>query len=933
MINKKIKDRYDVLRVCFVVIFSIIILKLGYMTIIKGDYYFEQAQNKVYKKILVESPRGEIRDRYGRLLAGNRASFTVQLLKNEIEKANANEVGQKVINVLEKNGEKYIDEFPIIKENGKFVYTYDKNIEEWKIKNDIPLSYNAKESFYHIVDRLVDEGVISIDDNTTGYDLQKILNENGYYPPIYVSKWEFAENVKKNQWLYRYRIKEDEKLSTQETFNRLREYFKVDESLNDDEARKILLFRDLLKSQGYLQYQPMKLAIDIKKQTVAEIEELAIELPGVSIETEPIRYYPNGNQASHILGQIGKISQQAEIDTYTTDKGYSVSDMIGKTGIEKTFEDKLHGEKGFKKVVVDSSGRLIQNIDIQSPKAGDTVYLTIDKDLQKVAEDSLEKALKTIQAGGTFESPWGNYRLRDNKRIYNNATSGAVVALDVKTGEILAMASYPDYDPNLFATGITTEDMNKLLPKNKNNPLEAKPLYNIATMTFVQPGSIFKMITGLAAIDNGLDPKYEIYDKGRIMLGNKSFGCWIWNDYRGSHGPTNLYKAIEQSCNYYMYSISVGYDYSKEKPLPVKMNVDEILRYARLFGLDEKTGIEIEEISGKVPNPKAKFETTKRSLKYALDRKLKTYFDDINGEKDKEEYEKRVDEIVSWMGENPGRGTLLKRLEKLHIKEDKIGEVADLIKYSYFNQAKWTTGDTFNISIGQGSNAYTPIQMANYIAGLVNGGYRNKVTVVDKIESYDKMNIDKVEVQREKIPLNEDSNLDEIKKGMLRVTEQGTAKKVFGNFPVKVGAKTGTAQKSGRIPTADEVEYLISHMSSFGVNNQEALDLADKYEKADDSKYSKDYYIRKALYKLNPRLTYDEINRFKDTYDNFAWFVSFAPYDDPEIAVVSLIFQGGHGGYASPVARDIMVEYFGLTKNEDDYEVKEELKIKEELNR
>ncbi|CAH2214256.1 penicillin-binding transpeptidase domain-containing protein [Tepidibacter aestuarii] len=931
MVNKKIKDRYDVLRVSFVVIFSIIILKLGYMTIIKGDYYFEQAQNKVYKKILVEGPRGEIRDRYGRLLAGNRASFTVQLLKNEIEKANANEVGQRVINVLEKNGEKYIDEFPIIRQNGQFAYTYDKNIQEWKDKYDIPASYNAKESFYHIVDGLVDEGVIRVDNNTTEYDLQKMLNENGYYPPIYVSKWEFAENVKKAQWLYRYRIKE-ENISAEDAFGKLKEYFDVSDDLNNDEARKILLFRDLLKSQGYLQYQPIKLAIDVKKETVAEIEELAIELPGVSIETEPIRYYPNENLASHILGQIGKISQQTEIDTYTTDKGYSISDMIGKTGIEKTFEDKLHGEKGFKKVVVDSAGRLIEKIEIQSPKAGDTVYLTIDKDLQKVAEDSLEKLLKTIQVGGTYESPWGNYRLNDGKKIYNKATSGAVVALDVKTGEVLAMASYPDYDPNLFATGITTEDMNSLLPKNKNNPLAAKPLYNIATMTFVQPGSVFKMITGLAAIDNGLDPNYEIYDKGRIMLGNKSFGCWIWNERRGSHGATNLYKAIEQSCNYYMYSVSVGYDYAKEKPLPVKMNVDEILRYARLFGLDEKTGIEIEEIPGKVPNPEDKFETTKRSLKYALDRKLKTYFDDITGE-DNQEYEKRIGKIVSWMAENPGRGTLLKRLEDLHIKEDKVAEVADLIKYSYFNQAKWTTGDTFNISIGQGANSYTPLQMANYISGLVNGGYKNKVTVVDKIESYDKMNIDKVDLEREKIPLNDNSNLEEIKKAMLRVTQQGTAKKVFGQFPVKVGAKTGTAQKSGRIPTADEVEYLISHMSSYGVNTQEALALADEYEKAEDSKYSKDYYIRKALYKLNPRLTYDEINRFKDTYDNFAWFVSFAPYDDPEIAVVSLIFQGGHGGYAAPVARDIMVEYFGLTKNEDDYDVKEKLNIKEELKR
>ncbi|WP_072722837.1 penicillin-binding transpeptidase domain-containing protein [Tepidibacter thalassicus] len=931
MKNKKFEDRYDVLKFSFILVFSVIILKLGYMTVIKGEEYYEQAQNKVYKKIPIEAPRGEIRDRYGRLLAGNRASFTVQLSKDEIEKSDPNKIANKVIKILEQNGEKYIDEFPIIIENGKFYYTYDRTINEWKRKNNIPLSYNAEKSFYEIVDRLINDGILNVDKDTDKYELQKLLNEKGYYPPIYVSKWKFAEEVKKEQWLYRYRIKE-ENISAKDAFKKVRDYYKISEELNDYDARKILLVRDLLKSQGYLQYQPIKLALDVSKETVSEIEEYAMELPGVSIETEPIRYYPNGNFASHILGTIGKISQQNEIDTYIKKKGYSISDMIGKIGIEKKYEEKLHGEKGYKKVEVDAYGRLIRKIDIKNPIAGDTVYLTIDKDLQEVAENSLKNVLKTIQVGGTYKSPWGNVRLRDSKRIYNKAKSGAVVALDVKTGEVLAMASYPDYDPNLFATGITNEDMEKLLPENKNDPLAAKPLYNTATFTAVQPGSIFKMITGLAAIENGLDPNYKINAKGRIMLGNKSFGCWIWNSHRGSHGPTDLYKAIEHSCNYYFYCVSVGYDYGSNKPLPVKMSVEEVLKYAKLFGLDERTGIEIEEIPGKVPNPEAKLKNTRRALEYTLNRKLKNYFEDIN-DKNKEEYEKRIKEIVNWIDENPSRGTIMKRLKSLKIKEDKISEVADLVKYSYFNQAKWKTGDTFNLSIGQGAHAYTPLQMANYISALVNGGYKNKVSVVDKVESYDKMKVEKTKKEKERIPLKDYNNLEHIKRGMLRVTQTGTAKRTFKNFPIKVGAKTGTAQRSGRIPTKDEAQYLIDHMSSFGVNPSEALELANKYEKQDKSKLSRDYYIRKALFELNPHLTYDQINRFKDTYDDFAWFVSFAPYKDPEIAVVVLIFQGGHGGYAAPIARDIIAEYFGLTKDKNTDDVKEELKLIEELKR
>lgn len=916
---QKQSDRFDILKTVLMCIFVVLVIRLSFMTIVKGDDYFKQAQDKVFRKITVQAPRGEIKDRYGRLIAGNRPSFTVQISKNEVAKDNMNSIALGIIGILEKNGDKYADEFPIELVNGKFSFTFDRKIREWKAENAIPKAYTAKESFYYIVDSLIASGAISPESrNIDKFELQKLLNENGYYPPIYVSQWLFAEQVRKKEWLYGYDIDIDKEkgIDANEAFNRIKKYYELSSKYNDIDARKVMIIRDLVKSKGYLQYQPVEVAYDVSQKTVAEIEEKSMELTGVSVEVKPVRYYPNGNVAAHILGYMGKISLPYEIEKYVDEKGYSKSDTIGKSGIEKQYEESLKGENGYKRVQVDAAGRLIKRLEMKDPVPGDSVYLTIDLELQKKAEESLKTVLSTIRQGGVYTSKWGSSRLRDSKRVYSKATSGAVVALDVKTGDVLALASYPDFDPNLFATGISTEDMAKLLPENKNDPLAPRPLYNVATMTTVQPGSVFKMVTGLAGLEKGLSPNYKITDRGYIMLGNKSFGCWLWNERKGSHGPTDLYKALEVSCNYYFYSLSVGFDYGANKPLPVQMGIEDILYFAKLLGLDEKTGIQIEEFSGKVPNPSDKLKTTKLMLESTLEIKLENAFTDITSESDPAEYKKRIDTMVSWAEENPGRGEIIKRLGGLKVKEDSVNEITDIMKYNYFSQAQWSTGDSFNISIGQGENSYSPIQMANYISALTNGGYKNKVTVVDKIESYDKLNIEKIKRESVKIPLNDVENLEHIKKGMKKVTEEGTASSTFGNFPVGVGGKTGTAQKSGRVPAADEAQYLLSHLSSFGVRKDEVMKLADSMEKKSEEKLDRDYYLRAAIQKLNPKIKTSDINRFKDTYDNFAWFVSFAPYDKPEIAVVVLIFQGGHGGYGGPIARDVIGQYMGL---ETDY--------------
>lgn len=913
-INSDLRNKVVYGVIC--ILFAALISKAAYVSVVRGGEYSDIANNKIYRQITIEAPRGEIYDRNGILLAGSREAFAVEIYPRNMRSSELNQAISKVIEILEAQGEKIEDEFPIIIEEGQFEFVYDKNVAQWKQSNEIPADFTAAQTFAYMVEILSRDEVITVVPGDDNASLQAKIIEAGYYPPISVSKNEFSEIVKKQEWLTRYLedyVNNEQELYSidpKKAFQLLRKYFDIDASLSDEEARKVLNIRNLISQKGYYQYEPTTIAKDIKNSTVALIEENSINLKGISIVADSVRYYPLGNRASHILGQLGKISTQAEIDKYVKEKEYSPNDIIGKTGVEKSFEEYLRGENGYTQVQVDVNGRLVETLDRKEPKTGARLYLTLDINLQAVAEQALEKALQTIQTGRYYESEWGNMRMRDNQRIYNKATSGAVVVMDVKNGDILAMASYPDYDPNLFVQGISAEEFEKLTPANLNDPLAPKPLYNVATMTTVEPGSTFKMITGLTGIELGLSPYATITDKGVITMGGQNFGCWLWNQQRGTHGPENLMDALRDSCNYYFYSVATGYDYAAEKRLPIDIKVQDILECAKKFGLDENTGIEIEEISGKVPSVEAKTEAKRVELFYLLNRTMKTYFEDI--ESTSEKYTERIDTIIGWMEENPSRAEIIRRLEELKVKEEYRSKVADTVKYSYFNLAKWQTGDSFNLSIGQGDHRYSPIQMARYVSAIANNGFLNKVNIVGKIESSDKKESTDLEKISEAIPLKKPENLSFIRQGMQDVTDEGSASNYFRNYPVKVASKTGTAQKSGRIPVADEEAYLLQYLGHFGVNRTQVLELAEKLEKEDQSRLKKSVYLQRAILDLNPNMTIERLNQFKEKYDPFAWFVSYAPSDKPEIAVVTLIFQGGHGGYGAAIARDIYAEYFNL---------------------
>ena len=249
--------------------------------------------------------------------------------------------------------------------------------------------------------------------------------------------------------------------------------------------------------------------------------------------------------------------------------------------------------------------------------------------------------------------------------------------------------------------------------------------------------------------------------------------------------------------------------------------------------------------------------------------------------------------------------------------------MADLCKFTYFNQATWTTGDELNIAIGQGENAYTPLQVTNYIATIGNNGIHNQVSLIKAIEGLGA--IEKPEGN--KIDIKDDEYLEDIIEGMKRVAtgSKGSLKGVFGSFPVQVAGKTGTAERAGKINPPDEVEYIKQYLPKINSSlkwadvEKELYRLMEDYP---DVYTTQNSAVRQAVINLsNGKVTTAKLDVYKASYDNFAWVMTLAPADDPKIAVGVLLFQGGTAGYAAPVAREVIAKYLQLDKVYEDYNI------------
>ena len=511
----------------------------------------------------------------------------------------------------------------------------------------------------------------------------------------------------------------------------------VPEDSNDPRATLRLLAHHLGRDEKQLlqtfeegksraAFDEMVLGRDVDWQTVVAVETHQLELPGVSLRVRPRRSYADGPMTAHVLGYLGEINQKQL--NVLKEKGYVVGDEIGQYGVERRWEELLRGQSGGQQVEVDALGRRVRVLHEVTDVPGYTVHLTLDRELQTVAFEALKNR------------------------------EGTVVAIDIRNGAVLALASTPAFDPNIFARGIKSEEWSGLIKD------QLRPLSNRAIQGQFPPGSTFKIIMAIAALEEGVvNPESFIQDPGFFPFGNRQFRDWK----KGGHGAVNLHRAIVESCDTYFYQLGA------------KLGIDRIAKWSRAFGLGEKSGIALDdEKSGIIPD-------------------------------------------TEW-------------------------------KRKRFRQP-WFPGETISVAIGQGYVTVTPLQLANMMAAVANGGKLFRPYLVSKVESLDGATV------REYGP-DLIRNI-ELKPDTLGRVQRGLADVVHGPGGTGAAARSPLVRVAGKTGTAQVIEM-------------------------------------KGAYLKSEHLSYE--NR------DHAWFVAYGPVEDPQIAVAILVEHGGHGGdAAAPIAKKL----------------------------
>ena len=452
------------------------------------------------------------------------------------------------------------------------------------------------------------------------------------------------------------------------------------------DAQLLLSLRLDMELADFSAYTPYTLLRDVSLPLLTRIKESGVR--GILPYTSSSRGYTYPGYASHILGRLGKI--RAGYVDYFTGLGYPLDAIVGIGGAEEAFESYLHGEDGVLTIVEDKDGNIVDQYVSKEPKAGFNVYLTIDIGMQITAEDALRDNIqyivdKAVASGKPLSG--------------EDAKTGALTALDSRTGEVLALASYPSYNLATFQ-----QDYSIL------NSDENAPMYNRALSGLYAPGSTFKIGVAAAALTEGIiTPKTIIVDEG-IYEHYTTYtpACWIYNQSGATHGPINVTTAIQVSCNYFFYEVGR------------LLTIETMNKYDRAFGLGVPTGIELDEKTGILAGP------------------------DYRNEK--------------------GLGA-------------------------------WNPGDTLAAAIGQAENSFTPLQISVYMSSIINNGIRMKAHLLYKVEEFHTGEVLETFIPQKMDGISLGEGVRDVLLGAMKsVTENGSAARVFRNYPIEMGGKTGTAQ-------------------------------------------------------------------------------------------------------------------------------------------
>ena len=775
-------------------VFVVLLLKLTQITVILGDYYYEISHERKTVKIELRGTRGEILDRYGMPLAQNRQIFSVQLDRRKMPSGHLriNEMILNFLNIIESSGEmdSLTDNFPImIDSDGRVYYEWEDEDEETQVRS--------------------------------------------------FDRWRRNASI-------------GQPLSAEQMLKHLRERYQIDDNIPDDLARNIISIR-LNVFINRFSTNPVRVASDLSHSAVSKLEIHADILSGIRTFVETARLYPFGEAASHVIGHVGRISDEdLELYQEILDKGYNPAvDSIGIKGLEAYAENWLtsgiterHGEM---LAEVDSRGRIIRVIDKTPAQDGNDIILTIDIALQKAVEDILKREIADMSS----PDPPFPYNRADGERRAPLARQGAAVVMDVNTGELLAMASYPSFDLNMFIPGISQENYDAIIKMRALTAMSFQERY--------APGSTFKMLVGIAGLMEGkitLDEKIVCRDEFIRHGWSEEEAPECWADY--GHGALDLQGALEVSCNYFFYEVAD------------RIGIDAINKWADAFGINGYTGIEeIEDEESLVGGPHRKALDHRASIVRHIRDIMEEYIPEFN-ETDNDIQRaqvKRLADLPYMVSLREIREIISEEMGYLveEIDRDDLVRVAEQIRFDVLRQYKrWSARDTVVTGIGQADVQLTPLAAARFTASLANGGKVLKPRLIKGFVS------ENGEIEYTKPEVLNEATIDEqymqaIRQGMLRavfdvtpgVGNRGTAVGTFAEIDenITLGGKTGTAQTVAGIP-----------------------------------------------------------------HRNTAWFLSFTPFENPQIAVAVMIPNGVSSSNAAYVAKRIIEEYYRLTAQRKQFE-------------
>lgn len=748
--NRNNKTRYVAMGVIMALVFSVFGWRLYDLQIANQETYAAQAEEKKQKTLTLTGSRGKILDRNAVPLAYNQRSFEVQFYRDPSRSTQADREAytqsiMEVIEIVEKNGKETIDEF-------------------WLERNE--------------------EGEWQFNTGTTN---------------------EAANETRISQWRGNFMLNST---PVEDLFDQLCINYGIPEELSEEEKIKILAIWQEIQMNAYLS-KPVTIAYNVDFQTVSEIEARSMDLDGVSIAESSERVYPKGSLAAHVIGYVGKITSEEDLAAYK-EKGYSNDALVGQTGIESSMEDQLspyaNNRQGEQVVEVNRRGKIVRQLSYTAPVDGDSVQLTLDSQLQAVLEQALEDNINEInkEQQKIIKSERWQKQNEDILKEYEEqgkeiqlAQTGAAVAMDPNTGEVLAMASYPSYDLGILTGTVDKQAWNEVVNDDRY------PLLNRAIATRDTPGSIFKLCTALAGLMEGvITPETEIYDattyEGTDVVHPPK--CWSST----SHGNQNVVEAIKNSCNYFFY-------WTGER-----LGSTALSKWAAKLGLTSRTGIELPgEVTSFVGNQSMLYDASRAiddqytSKPLYAARMIKQKLKEIGQDRGIEYDDDRLDRVTK---------SMLDIVVTTESKSEWAAKIHDIlladmnlpIEYirsnylantfqSYLNDLKWTANETIMAAIGQSITQITPIAAARYVSAIVNGGTVYDAQIVDKVISPD----GDIVLDKQPSVVTQIEGADEyfelIREGMRDVTSteyDGTAAEYYANTKYPMGAKTGTSQRT-----------------------------------------------------------------------------------------------------------------------------------------